>query len=139
MKQIFQISANLKSDKPPYFTTMLPVGTWSICAISSDESDFLAWNAWAGQVADCTTPCTCARGWLNNYNIWSPGFTSLPNNMMSVGNGRYDSPQLAVQSAKPEIFTIQGQPSIVTFFILDSYHDNIGGLTLQLTKVSSAV
>lgn len=112
------------------------MGRYDVTSVMGESEDSSAWNAWSGVVDGCDRPGNCRRGWLNTYNIWSADFAAgpqPPHNVIVAGHGRYATPAEAVAAAVPQAFSLS-RDAIVCFYIEDSYHDDVGGLTLRLRR-----
>jgi hypothetical protein len=128
---IFSISATNNSEFPPIYSTLLKKGKWRLKPIAGN---FKAWNAWSGVVTGCKTPTGCTKGWMTTYRVWSPDFTNKPHNTIEVISNKCETEDIALENAAETDFTLTTE-SVVSVFILDSYHDNRGGLTFSLESI----
>jgi hypothetical protein len=62
------------------------------------------------------------------FNIGSPDFFDHPNNIIVSSGPKCRTPKLALEEAKVTPFRLRAT-SPVSFFILDDYRNNAGGLT----------
>jgi len=119
-------------------------GSYSVAPVGTNQGgDYNAWNAW-GDVSDCDAEGLCSRGYLNSYAFYdlTAGWDDL-----HVLGGRVDeetaqafiSPEMALDFTEHALFDLNSD-GYMRFFIFDypaNYSDNIGGVSLLVTKVPS--
>lgn len=126
------LSASVPGPHPPYHTYLAPIGEYTVKAVVGHHEHETAWNAWSGTVEGCKTPGNCKKGWLNTYKIWSPNFSTPFGTVIKAGSGRWETVAHAIAAAEAVTFEIT-RTSIVVFHIADTYGDNRGGLTLEIS------
>ena len=120
-------TVNLDSRTSTATSLWLSAGNYTVTPI---KDDYTAWNAW-GKTTDCNgMGMECAKGWINNYSITTPTETIFTSNAV-----KYRDAALALTYALSTSFTLAIAGS-VDFFIGDiQYKDNIGGMSLNVSKV----
>lgn len=83
-----------------------------------------AWNAWGGQVGD-------GKGWLNNWGARLPNGANI-----GQGGGVYSTPISAFKGAQDVYFNVPRSGTMVytNNDPKENLDDNVGGLTLSITK-----
>jgi hypothetical protein len=128
--KLFSLAATIRPDFSPIASFALDPGDWEVKPV---KGDFTAWSAWR-ETEECRAPTDCDKGWLTSYHIWSLEFVDHPKFIISVPSRRCDSEVTALENAEATRFRLRKQ-ALVSFFILDSYKDNRGGLSLSLKQV----
>lgn len=127
-----ELGAALGGSFPPYHTYLTGPGDYTIRPVMGASVEGSAWNAWSGQV-EIKPDGTLAKGWLNKFHVFSPAFPANQRHLeTSSDNTRYATPQEALAAAQPVRFTLE-KAAILVVHIQDSYHDNVGGLMLEVT------
>lgn len=106
---------------------------------------FTAWNAWSssGGTAGCVGDA-CAKGWVNNWSIFTPDSAAVPFTLLSQGSGvpgrgAFRTADLALDAALSFAFTLIA-PERVGFVIADvPVHDNMGGVSLRVEGTGPTV
>lgn len=108
----------------------LSAGNWRIDPI---VDDFTAWNPWGRETGCDNAGENCSRGWIYRYFIESSELGSV-----GVGNtsDRFEVPIEALNNAAPFFFSLAAT-DMLEFTIRDSrFDDNLGGISLQINRVS---
>ena len=130
------LSADPANPIQPVYSCFLTAGYWRVQPVAGDTVEYSAWNAWSGAVVDCPTPSSCSKGWLNKFRVYYWIANSEAGVLMTGGtNGRYQTPELALESATAVNIELK-QDSLVAIYIGGDYRDDKGGLTLELTKLN---
>ena len=127
-------------DNPVF--VLLEAGDYTVAAMAGT---FTAWNAWftTGGTAGCVGDA-CAKGWVNNWSIFTPDSATVPYTVLAQGTGQpgrnaWRTPELALAAAKSFAFTLLA-PERVGFVIADTpVTDNTGGMSLQIDRADPAV
>ncbi len=96
----------------------LAAGTYTVTAF---DGTYSAWTAWTDQ-----------HSWLNSYSLSSDEFDAY-----LVTNGQYDTPELALLNAVSTSFTLTSDGTVSFFIMDDPYGDNFGGISLEISRVTS--
>jgi hypothetical protein len=133
---IININAYTNTESNPV-SMIFSAGTYAVSAIGvTDGGMYNSWNAWGGAVQGCDSDgANCLYGWINNYAYSSTEFGTIA----SSDGIKYANSSLALDNALDTMFTLSSD-TYVNFFILDSiYRDNIGGMSLNVTKTQTPV
>jgi hypothetical protein len=122
-------------DNPVF--VLLDAGEYTVTPVAGT---FTAWNAWfpGGGTSGCSGTA-CARGWVNNWSIFTPDSPTLPFQRFGQGTGvpgkaAFSTADLALSSAVSFMFTLLA-PERVGFVIADvPVKDNAGGLSLRVDR-----
>lgn len=122
-------------DNPVF--VLLGAGEYTVTPVAGT---YTAWNAWfpAGGTSGCSDTA-CAKGWVNNWSIFTPDSGTLPFLTLAQGTGvpgkgAFSTADLALSSALSYVFTLLA-PERVGFVIADvPVKDNTGGMSLQIDR-----
>lgn len=134
MTETFTISLSAApNDAFPLSHTFLATkGKYTVQAIQGPSLAQSAWNAWGGAVVPGANGAL-AKGWITEFWVWSHVFPATQPKT-KIPSKRWENARLAWQNAKPSTFEIPADSALVSIYIGDRYEDNIGGLTIQVTK-----
>lgn len=129
---IIDLDATSADDTGTGVTLNLEAGDYIVTAI---DGTFDAWNAWAfGDVSGCDIMGeNCTHGWMTAFIISSASLGEIENGF----SDRYESAALAIANPTIFMFSLTAMED-VTFRVGDfaMFFDNLGGISLQITKIS---
>ncbi|UWQ94060.1 hypothetical protein K3728_09900 [Rhodobacteraceae bacterium M385] len=114
------LSPSPTATHPPFVTMRAPAGLYELTAVRGGTDDYMAW-----------TPGHKGT-WQTGISVMSDGFSDTSSTVLQAHSAQWPTPEQAVQNPASVCFELD-RWRILTFFINDSYRDNSGGVTIQVS------
>ena len=123
------IVVDLNAWDPGNGTTLsLGAGDYTFMPVAGTHT---AWRAW-GYVSNCNVEGVCQTGWVHQFKIVPALIASI-----CVGSLPYANAQLALSTATPTDLCLAEEQDVTTMIPDSAYGDNIGGLSIMITRHNS--